>query len=105
MSNNIGHPSSVADGRVKLGKEGQLALLAARLGNGGAGKGGNKRLVISKQSERTAIKKVTVVEEQCCGSRSRSGRIWTFFSDPVKFSGSGSGSSSGSDHKKSYNKK
>ena len=80
----------MADGRVKLGKEGQLALLAARLGNGGAGKGGNKRLVISKQSERTAIKKVTVVEEQCCGSRSGSGRKWTFFSDQVKFSGSGS---------------
>ena len=54
----------MADGKVKLGKEGQLALLAARLGNGGAGKGRNKRLVISEQSERTALKKVTVVEER-----------------------------------------
>ena len=64
ISDNIGHPSSVADGKVKLGNEGQLALLAARLGNGGAGKARNKRLVISEQSERTALKKVTVVEER-----------------------------------------
>ena len=52
----------MTDGKVKLGKEGQLALLAARLGNEGAGKGRNKRLVISEQSERMALKKVTVVE-------------------------------------------
>ena len=57
-------PSSVADGEVKLRKKGQLALLAGRLGNGGAGQGGNKRLVISEQSERTALEEITVVEER-----------------------------------------
>ena len=64
ISDDIGHPSSVADGEVELRKKGQLALLAGRLGNGGAGQGGNKRLVISEQSERTALEEVTVVEER-----------------------------------------
>ena len=63
ISVDIGHPNSVADGDVKLGNEGQLTLLVAGLGNGGAGERGNQRLVISEKSERTALKKVIVVEE------------------------------------------
>ena len=53
----------MADGDVKLRNEGQLTLLVAGLGNGGAGERGNQRLVISEKSERTALKKVIVVEE------------------------------------------
>ena len=39
-------------------------LLAARLGDGVTGEGGNQRLVISEMGERTAFKKVTLVEER-----------------------------------------
>ena len=48
----IGHSSGVADGEMKLGKEVQLTLLTARLGNEGVGDGRNQRSVISEKSKR-----------------------------------------------------
>ena len=54
----------MVNGEMKFGNESQLSLLAAGFGDRLTSESGDERFVISKESERTTFKKITIVEKR-----------------------------------------